>query len=171
MKAVAVTDVGQLEFVEVPRPAIRDYEGLVRITACGLCNGTDLKHIDGTLGTIRERYPVILGHEAVGEVVEVGSQVRSFQLGDLITDPVPAIDSDAVTASCAGFCEFGVMQDTAVMAELGLDESAYRPLAWRAAVVRGEMARSRASGVSFQLELGSEATGTLRAPANRVISG
>ena len=140
MKAVAVVDVGKVEFVDVPMPAIREYEGLVKITACGLCNGTDLKTIDGTLGNVREQYPYVLGHEAVGVVVEVGTAVRSFAVGDIVTDPVPAIESDLYRAGCAGFCEYGVVQDGAVMAERGLPRAAYRPLAGRAAVVEMQMA-------------------------------
>ena len=140
MKAVAVTDVGRLEFVELPVPKFAEYECLVKITACGLCNGTDMKHIDGTLGNIREQYPVILGHEAVGAVVEVGSKVRNFRLGDIITDPVPAVDDDSYDAGCAGFCEYGVVQDLEVMREEGVDQSAFRPLTKRAGLVRVEMA-------------------------------
>ena len=140
MRAIAVTDVGKIAFVEVPEPQIRDYECLVKITACGLCNGTDIKTIDGTLGNIRERYPVVLGHEAVGEVVEMGSRVRNFRLGDIITDPAPGFESDTCRPGCGGFCEFGVMQDAEVMRELGLGAEACRPLTWRANVVRERMA-------------------------------
>ena len=139
MRAIAVTDVGKVEFVEVPMPAVRDYECLVKITACGLCNGTDIKTIVGTLGNIREQYPVILGHEAVGEVVEVGSEVRSYRVGDLITDPVPAIESETYGPGCAGFCEYGVMQDAEAMRQLGVAEAGARPLAWRAAAARATM--------------------------------
>lgn len=139
MKAIAVTDVGKVGFVDVPMPTIREYEGLVRITACGLCNGTDMKTIDGTLGNVREQYPCILGHEAVGVVVEAGSAVRSFAVGDIVTDPVPAIESDIYRPGCAGFCEYGLVQDKAVMQERGLPRDAYRPLTDRAAVVKMEM--------------------------------
>jgi len=140
MKAIAVTDIGKLEFVELPMPRVREYECLVKITACGLCNGTDLKHIDGTLGDIVQRYPVILGHEAVGEVVDVGPKVKNFRIGDLITDPVPAVEDGRYDAGCAGFCEYGVVQDLAVMADLGLGRSAERPFARRAGLVRADMA-------------------------------
>ena len=140
MKAVAVTDVGKLAFVELPIPKFREYECLVKMTACGLCNGTDLKHIDGTLGNVRDSYPIILGHEAVGEVVEVGSQVKNFRVGDVITDPAPAVDDKRYRSGCAGFCEYGVVQDMAVMAELGLGEDARRYLTDRANVVRVDMA-------------------------------
>ncbi len=140
MKAVAVTDVGKIEFVELPAPKFHDYECLVKMTACGLCNGTDLKHIDGTLGNVREQYPIILGHEAVGEVVEVGRKVKNFKVGDMITDPVPAVDDPRYNSGCAGFCEYGVVQDHEVMQELGLGDDAKRWLSDRANVVRAEMA-------------------------------
>ena len=139
MKAVAVVDVGKLEFVELPMPKFTEYECLVKMTACGLCNGTDMKHIDGTIGHGPERFPEILGHEAVGQVVEVGSKVRNFKVGDLITDPVPAVDDKTCRSGCAGFCEYGVMQDLEVMKEDGVDESAFRWLTSRAGVVRVEM--------------------------------
>lgn len=140
MKAVAVTDVGRLEFVDVPMPEIRDYECLVKMTACGLCNGTDMKTIDGTLGNVREQYPVVLGHEAVGEIIEAGSRVRNLKIGDVVTDPAPGFEGGPIRPGCAGFCEYGVMQDLEVMRELGLDKAAERRLTWRAAVVRQPMA-------------------------------
>jgi len=145
MKAIAVTDVGKVESVELPVPKFTEYECLVKMTACGLCNGTDLKHIDGTLGNVREQYPVILGHEAVGEIVEVGAKVRNFQVGDIITDPTPAIDDRRYHSGCAGFCEYGVMQDLEVMRAEALDQSAFRWLTDRAALVRTQMSAADAA--------------------------
>ena len=139
MKAIVVTAPGELDFVDLPQPKYHQFECLVRVRACGLCNGTDMKMIDGTLGNVQERYPVLLGHEAVGEIVEVGSKVKSFRMGDLITDPVPAVDVDTVSPGCAGFCEYGVVQDLAVMDDMGIDSTAYRPLTRRAALVREDM--------------------------------
>jgi L-iditol 2-dehydrogenase len=140
MRAVAVTDVGKLEFVELPMPQLRGYECLVRMRACGLCNGTDLRVIDGTLGNVREKYPVILGHEGVGEIVEVGEKVRNFAFGDIITDPATAVEHPGYRSDCAAFCEYGIMQDLEVMRELGLGQDAVRFLARRACVVRADMA-------------------------------
>ncbi len=140
MKAIAAIDVGKLEFVELPMPELREYECLVRMRACGLCNGTDLRVIDGTLGNVREKYPVILGHEGVGEIVEVGAKVRNFGLGDIITDPATAVEDPGYRSDCAAFCEYGIMQDLEVMRELGLGQDAVRFLARRACVVRADMA-------------------------------
>ena len=139
MKAVAVTDVGKIEFVELPMPRFREYECLVKTVVCGLCNGTDLKHIDGLVGDSHHRHPFILGHEAVGRVVEVGAKVKKFKIGDLITDPVPAAEDPRYNYICAGFCEYGVMQDTQVMKEMGLDRGAYRRFWDRAGVAPSDM--------------------------------
>ena len=55
-------------------------EVLVRVTAAGLCH-SDLSVIDGT----RARpLPMLLGHEAVGEVLELGSAVRDLAVGDQV---------------------------------------------------------------------------------------
>lgn len=55
-------------------------EILVRVLACGLCY-TDIHAISGHLGDIFPRVP---GHEIIGEVVELGSGVTNFQLGERI---------------------------------------------------------------------------------------
>ena len=51
---------------DLARPAVKEGEVLVRITHSGLC-GTDLKIFQGAIPT---RYPLIMGHEMVGEIVE-----------------------------------------------------------------------------------------------------
>ena len=58
----------------------------LRIAAAGIC-GTDI-HI--LRGTWRCDYPVVIGHEFCGTVVEVGSRVRGFQLGDRVVAANPA---------------------------------------------------------------------------------
>ena len=58
----------------------------LRIAAAGIC-GTDI-HI--LRGTWRCDYPVVIGHEFCGTVVEVGSRVRGFQVGDRVVAANPA---------------------------------------------------------------------------------
>ncbi len=67
-----------LEEIELDDP--RDDEILVAIAACGVCH-TDAKARDGYGGV---RFPVVLGHEGAGTVVEVGSSVRSLVPGDRV---------------------------------------------------------------------------------------
>uniref|UniRef100_A0A2P2KTS3 Alcohol dehydrogenase n=1 Tax=Rhizophora mucronata TaxID=61149 RepID=A0A2P2KTS3_RHIMU len=54
---------------------------LVKVLYCGICH-TDLHQIKNDLGM--SHYPMVPGHEVVGEVVEVGSKVTSFRVGDIV---------------------------------------------------------------------------------------
>ena len=59
-------------------PVLGEYDALVRNECCLICNGTDNRIIAGTLAEIRE-YPVMLGHESAGFIIERGSKVRNFE--------------------------------------------------------------------------------------------
>ncbi len=76
-----VSRFGEVHAQEVPMPKIGEYDALVKIAACAFCNGTDSHIIEGTFPFISP-LPVILGHESVGQVVEVGSKVRNYKAGD-----------------------------------------------------------------------------------------
>ena len=71
-----------LDLVEVPVPAIRPDEVLVRVEAASVC-GTDL-HIYNWDDWARQRIrpPLVLGHELAGTVVEAGPLVRNALVGD-----------------------------------------------------------------------------------------
>ena len=86
MLALVKADAGPgLRLEEVPQPGIGINDVLIRVHKTGIC-GTDL-HIeswDGWAGkTIKP--PLIVGHEFVGEIVEVGSNVTDFKPGDLVS--------------------------------------------------------------------------------------
>jgi propanol-preferring alcohol dehydrogenase len=72
----------ELSRVDNPLPAPRQL--LVKVDACGVCR-TDLHVVDGELPHARS--PVIPGHEIVGTVVDAGSAVDSFALGDRVGIP------------------------------------------------------------------------------------
>lgn len=63
----------RIEDAPVPRPGRR--EALVRTRACGICSG------DVVPWYIRKKAPLVFGHEPVGEIVEVGSEVKHLQPG------------------------------------------------------------------------------------------
>ncbi|OGV67321.1 MAG: hypothetical protein A3K19_01985 [Lentisphaerae bacterium RIFOXYB12_FULL_65_16] len=127
MKAIVVSAPHEWQLADVPQPVIRDYECLVKTKACGLCSSTDLKVIAGKIGGGPERYPFVLGHEGAGEVVEVGRQVRNYKVGDIVTDPTQRFDNGCkVRPNCGQFAEYAIVQDLAVMAELGITEKAFR---------------------------------------------
>ena len=82
MRAVVLEEFGKpLVLKEVDEPKILPYEALVRVRDCGVC-GTDLKIKLGKLGG--GPLPMIMGHEAAGEVVEVGQEVKDFRPGDRV---------------------------------------------------------------------------------------
>jgi propanol-preferring alcohol dehydrogenase len=57
---------------------------LLAVSACGVCR-TDLHVADGDLPD--PRLPLVLGHEIVGKVVEIGSAVERFKVGDRVGVP------------------------------------------------------------------------------------
>jgi len=74
-----------LELREVPVPAVGINDVLIRVHKTGIC-GTDL-HIESwdpwAARTIHP--PLVVGHEFVGDVVEVGTNVAGFEPGDLVS--------------------------------------------------------------------------------------
>ena len=83
MKAAVFEGVGKpLSIQEVARPAPEASELLVKVDYCGIC-GTDIHATREGLTTAAEGQ--ILGHEYVGEVVEVGvDAVGGWQVGDRV---------------------------------------------------------------------------------------
>ncbi|MEO5704769.1 MAG: L-threonine 3-dehydrogenase [Candidatus Limnocylindrales bacterium] len=86
MLALVKVDAGPgLRLQEVPRPEIGINDVLIRVHKTGIC-GTDL-HIESwdpwAAKTIHP--PLIVGHEFVGEVVEVGGNVTDFHPGELVS--------------------------------------------------------------------------------------
>ncbi|MEN8673811.1 zinc-binding dehydrogenase [Nocardioides sp.] len=80
MRAVTVSAPGQISVEQVPDPALTGADGaVVRIEATAVC-GSDLHFYDGDLPL----YPVAVGHEAIGTVVEVGSDVARFAVGERV---------------------------------------------------------------------------------------
>ncbi|ARR55442.1 hypothetical protein HY78_19355 [Rhizorhabdus wittichii DC-6] len=83
MKALIHLGPGRIGYESVPDPILPDRQGaLVRTTMCGLC-GSDLHLYHGAPA----HGSYCIGHEAVGEVVEVGSEVRDFRVGDRVLLP------------------------------------------------------------------------------------
>ena len=85
MKAMILDVQGQpLRQTELPRPEPRANEILLKVHACGVCR-TDLHVMDGDLR--QPKLPLILGHEIVGIVVEKGTRVERFALGQRVGVP------------------------------------------------------------------------------------
>ncbi|HKP90005.1 MAG TPA: alcohol dehydrogenase catalytic domain-containing protein, partial [Thermoleophilaceae bacterium] len=74
-----------MQVENVPDPKIlNDRDAIVKITSTAIC-GSDLHLYDGYIPTMKKGD--ILGHEFMGEVVEVGSEVKRLQVGDRVAVP------------------------------------------------------------------------------------
>ncbi|GBR01210.1 zinc-dependent alcohol dehydrogenase family protein [Gluconobacter cerinus] len=73
-----------LEWVELPDPEPGPDEIRIRIGACGVCR-TDLHVVDGELAN--PTLPIIPGHEIVGRIDKLGSNVKSLSVGERVGIP------------------------------------------------------------------------------------
>ena len=87
MKATVWAGRNSVEVRSVPDPKIlNDRDAIVRITSTAIC-GSDLHLYDGYIPTVK--HGDILGHEFMGEVVEVGKGVTNLAVGDRVVVPFP----------------------------------------------------------------------------------
>ena len=89
MKGLAMLGLNAVGWIEKDAPRCGPLDALVQPLAVAPCTSDVHTVWEGALG---DRRDLILGHEAVGEVVEVGSLVRDFKPGDRVI--VPAITPD-----------------------------------------------------------------------------
>ena len=97
MKALCWHGTGDVRIDVVPDPNIQDpRDAIIKITASGIC-GSDLHLLNGFMPTMEKGD--ILGHESMGEVVDVGNAVKKLKKGDRVVVPF--------TISCGScfFCE------------------------------------------------------------------
>lgn len=78
MKAAVVTQDHQVDVTEKTLRPLRHGEALLKMECCGVCH-TDLHVKNGDFG---DKTGVILGHEGIGVVAEVGPGVTSLKPGD-----------------------------------------------------------------------------------------
>jgi propanol-preferring alcohol dehydrogenase len=88
MKAMVlkqITDVKEnptpLNLVDIPIPTPLENELLINVSACGVCH-TELDEIEGR--TPPPHFPIIPGHQVVGEVVMRGASAKDFRIGDRV---------------------------------------------------------------------------------------
>lgn len=89
MKGFAMLCIGSVGWIEKEKPACGPLDAIVRPLAIAPCTSDIHTVWEGAIG---DRHNMILGHEAVGEVVETGALVRDFKPGDKVI--VPAITPD-----------------------------------------------------------------------------
>ena len=96
MKALVYHGPGQRAWEDVPDPTIQaSTDAIVRIDSSTIC-GTDLHILKGDVPEVTPG--TILGHEAVGTVVEIGGAVTTLERGDRVVT-APPISTTVPTAS------------------------------------------------------------------------
>ncbi len=89
------TEKEPLVLTELPIPVPGEKEVLLKVSTCGVCH-TELDEIEGR--TPPSIFPVVLGHQVVGTVVEMGEKAKQFKTGDRV--------GVAWIFSACGKCEF-----------------------------------------------------------------
>ena len=94
MKALCWHDKHDVRYDTVPDPRIEEpRDAIVKVTSCAIC-GSDLHLFDGFMPGMKSGD--VLGHEFMGEVVEVGRDNRRLKVGDRVVVPFTI---------CCGECE------------------------------------------------------------------
>lgn len=85
MQALTFHGKGRIKCEEVPDPRIEDAgDVVIKVTSCAIC-GSDLHIYDGVMPHMH--HGDVLGHETMGEVVEVGQGVTKLRVGDRVVVP------------------------------------------------------------------------------------
>ena len=103
MKAAVLYGKDDLRYEEVPLPQLGDGEVLVKVKATGIC-GSDIPRV---LGNAAHNYPIVLGHEFSGDVVEIGKNVTGVKVGDRVSGAplVPCMKCDNCERGNYSQCE------------------------------------------------------------------
>jgi len=89
MKAAVLTDICQMQVMDVPEPKIeKDTDVLLKVEMVGIC-GSDMHYYEtGRIGRQVIEYPFIIGHECAATVKAVGGSVTRVKVGDqVVVDP------------------------------------------------------------------------------------
>ncbi len=78
MQVARLYDFGDIRVERDARPTVGPNDMLVRVSACGICSGDIMPWY------IRRKAPLVLGHEPVGVVQEIGAAVSDFTPGDRV---------------------------------------------------------------------------------------
>ena len=85
MKALVIKGLGNIALEEIENPKIKDQsDAIIKLTMTTIC-GTDLHSVRGTIPGYKPG--TVLGHEGVGVVEQIGSEVKMFKLGDRVIVP------------------------------------------------------------------------------------
>jgi hypothetical protein len=117
MNALLLKDYMNLELVQMPVPEAGPEDVLVRVRACGIC-GSDVHGFDGSTG--RRIPPLVMGHEAAGEIAQTGAGVHDWRVGERVT-----FDSTIYCSQCF-YCARGERNLCQNRQVLGVPPGPYR---------------------------------------------
>jgi threonine dehydrogenase-like Zn-dependent dehydrogenase len=101
MKAPTWHGKGDVRCESVPDPAIEHpRDAIIKVTACAIC-GSDLHLFDGFMPEMEKGD--VLGHETMGEVVEVGSENKALKVGDRVVVPFTISCGECSSARAGSF--------------------------------------------------------------------
>jgi len=83
MKALVSTGQNDLRLIDAPDPICGPEDLIIKPQAIGIC-GTDLEIIHNKMDPDFIRYPATIGHEWTGRVIEIGSNVKNFEIGQRV---------------------------------------------------------------------------------------
>lgn len=95
MKGYAMLKIGETGWIEKERPACGPKDAIIKPLALSPCTSDVHTVWEGALG---DRHDMVLGHEGCGVVVEVGSLVKDFKVGDRIMVAAITPDWDSIQA-------------------------------------------------------------------------
>ncbi|WP_201512779.1 NADP-dependent oxidoreductase [Psychrobacter alimentarius] len=158
MKAAYINHYGKLEqiqFGKQPKPIIQDNEILVKVHAVSI-NPLDLRMVEGEFKAVLPvHFPFILGNDLAGVIVEVGSGVHHFKVGDEVF---------AKTDGQGCFAEYTSLKETSVALKhknISMSQAAALPLvaltAWQALVEIAQLRR----GQKILIHAGSGGVGSI----------
>ena len=97
MKAAVIYNPGDVQIADLEIPTPGPNQVLIKVAACGVCGTEHTLYTGGYYAN----YPVVLGHEFAGVVVEVGEKVKNFAPGNRV-----AVDPNRVCHQC-DYCQMG----------------------------------------------------------------
>ena len=158
MKAAYITRYGNINDVQIdkqPRPSLTENAVLVKVHAASI-NPLDLRVLEGEFKAILPvPFPFILGNDFAGTVVEVGSKVSQFKVGDEVY---------AKTDLNGAFAEYTVVQQSSLALKpqnISMEQAAALPLvgltSWQALV---EIAKVK-TGQKVLIHAGSGGVGSI----------
>lgn len=86
MKAALIERPHELRITTVPDPTCEPDEVVLRVFRSSICNATDVHIWEGKFPTdVCPPYPHVLGHECAGEIVEIGRDIKGWEISDRVS--------------------------------------------------------------------------------------